>query len=81
MPFLRQSGDISVSYTHLALNHELHRKVKIKETGSGAGTIEIAFYSREELSELADLLADVYKRQDITVLTIWLEALGRKEHE
>lgn len=41
----------------LALNHELHRKVKIKESGDGAGTLEIAFYSREELSELAELLA------------------------
>lgn len=51
------SRDSYYSEMELALNHELHRKVKIKETGSGAGTIEIAFYSREELSELADLLA------------------------
>ena len=55
------SRDSYYSEMELALNHELHRKVKIKETGSGAGTIEIAFYSREELSELADLLAGKQK--------------------
>lgn len=55
------SRDSYYSEMELALNNELHRKVKIKETGSGAGTIEIAFYSREELSELADLLAGKQK--------------------
>ena len=51
------SRDSYYSEMELALNNELHRRVKIRENGSGAGTIEISFFSREELSELADLLA------------------------
>lgn len=40
----------------IALREELHRKVKITGNENG-GTIEIAFYSKEELAELASRLA------------------------
>ena len=39
-----------------ALREELHRKVKITGNENG-GTIEIVFYSKEELAELASRLA------------------------
>jgi len=43
----------------IALNQELHRKVKV--TGKGdKGTIEIAFYSKEELGDIAKRLAKIY---------------------
>lgn len=43
----------------IALKAELHRKVKV--TGQGdKGTIEIAFYSKEELGDIAKRLARIY---------------------
>lgn len=42
----------------LALKQELHRKVAIKSTGKGKGTITLEFYSDEELRDFAKRLAD-----------------------
>ena len=42
----------------LALKQELHRKVAIKSTGKGKGTIILEFYSDEELRDFAKRLAD-----------------------
>lgn len=41
----------------LSLKNELHRKVQIKPTGKGKGTITIEFFSDDELSEFAKKLA------------------------
>ncbi len=41
----------------LSLKNEMHRKVYIKPTGKGKGTLTIEFYSDEELSEFAKKLA------------------------
>ncbi|MBQ3049605.1 MAG: ParB/RepB/Spo0J family partition protein [Oscillospiraceae bacterium] len=41
----------------LALTQELHRKVKIKHGKDGKGTVEIEFYSKEELAALAKKLS------------------------
>lgn len=41
----------------LSLKNELHRKVQIKPTGKGKGTITIEFYDDKELSEFAKKLA------------------------
>ncbi len=41
----------------LSLKNELHRKVQIKPTGKGKGTITIEFYSDKELSDFAEKLA------------------------
>jgi ParB family chromosome partitioning protein len=47
-------------YTEVALSlkQELHRKVSIKSTGKGKGTITLEFYSDEELRDFAKRLAD-----------------------
>lgn len=47
-------------YTEVALSlkQELHRKVAIKSTGKGKGTITLEFYSDEELRDFAQRLAD-----------------------
>ncbi len=47
-------------YTEVALSlkQELHRKVEIKQTGKGKGTITLEFYSDEELRDFAQRLAD-----------------------
>ena len=42
----------------LALKNEMHRKVYIKPTGKGKGTLTIEFYSDKELEEFAKKLAD-----------------------
>lgn len=42
----------------IALNEELHRKVKVSSKQE-KGTIEIAFYSKEDLSEIANRLAGI----------------------
>ena len=41
----------------LSLKNEMGRKVSIKPTGKGKGTITIEFYSDEELTEFAKKLA------------------------
>ena len=41
----------------LSLKNELHRKVQVKATGKGKGTITIEFFSDKELSEFAEKLA------------------------
>ena len=41
----------------LSLKNELHRKIQIKPTGKGKGTITIEFFSDDELSEFAKKLA------------------------
>ena len=41
----------------LSLKNELHRKVQVKSTGKGKGTITIEFFSDKELSEFAEKLA------------------------
>ncbi len=41
----------------LSLKNEMHRKVNIKPTGKGKGTLTIEFYSDEELAEFAKKLA------------------------
>ena len=47
-------------YTEVALSlkQELHRKVNIKSTGKGKGTITLEFYSDEELRDFAKRLAE-----------------------
>ncbi len=47
-------------YTEVALSlkQELHRKVAIKSTGKGKGTITLEFYSDEELRDFAQRLAE-----------------------
>ena len=40
----------------LALTEELSRKVKVEQTQGEKGTLTIAFYSKEELAELAQRL-------------------------
>ncbi len=42
----------------LSLKNEMHRKVYIKPTGKGKGTLTIEFYSDKELAEFAKKLAD-----------------------
>ncbi len=42
----------------LSLKNELHRKVNIKPTGKGRGTITLEFYSEAELSDFARRLAE-----------------------
>lgn len=42
----------------LSLKQELHRKVAIKSTGKGKGTITLEFYSDDELRDFAKRLAD-----------------------
>ena len=41
----------------LSLKNEMHRKVNIKPTGKGKGTLTIEFYSDDELAEFAKKLA------------------------
>jgi len=41
----------------LALAEELSRKVKVEQNQTGGGTLTIAFYSKEELAELAQRLS------------------------
>ncbi len=41
----------------LSLKNELHRKVQVKSTGKGKGTITLEFFSDEELAEFAKKLA------------------------
>jgi len=42
----------------LSLKNEMHRKVNIKPTGKGKGTLTIEFYSDKELAEFAKKLAE-----------------------
>lgn len=42
----------------LALKNELHRKVSVKSSGNGRGTLTVEFYSDKELSEFAEKLAE-----------------------
>ncbi len=46
----------------LALNQTLSRKVAIRHTGEDRGTLQIDFYSREELAEIADALSSCGQR-------------------
>ncbi len=50
--------DIFYSEVELSLKNELGRKVNIKPTGEGKGTITIEFFSKEELSDFAKKLTD-----------------------
>jgi len=42
----------------LALKQEMRRKVSIKETGKGKGTLTIEFFSDDELKEFANRLSE-----------------------
>ena len=55
----RRSGELAriVEAAREALTQELHRKVKIKHGKDGKGTVEIEFYSKEELAALAKKLS------------------------
>ncbi len=44
------------SEVELSLKNEMHRKVSVKPTGKGKGTITIEFFSKEELSDFAERL-------------------------
>lgn len=44
------------SEVELSLKNEMHRKVSVKPTGKGKGTITIEFFSDDELSEFAERL-------------------------
>lgn len=46
------------SEVELSLKNELHRKVNIASKGNGKGTITIEFFSDDELSDFARLLAE-----------------------
>lgn len=46
-------GDAFFKELELALNQALSRKVKIHRSGEGQGRLELDFYSREDLTELA----------------------------
>lgn len=46
------------SEVELSLKNELHRKVLVKPTSKGKGTITIEFYSDKELADFAKKLAD-----------------------
>lgn len=46
-------GDAFFKELELALNQTLSRKVKIHRAGEGKGRLELDFYSREDLTELA----------------------------
>lgn len=56
----KKSTKENTFYTEVALSlkQELHRKVAIKSTGKGKGTITLEFYSDEELRDFAQRLAD-----------------------
>lgn len=45
------------SEVELSLKNELHRKVSIKKTGNGKGTITIEFFSEDELADFARKLS------------------------
>lgn len=45
------------SEVELSLKNEMHRKVQVKSTGKGKGTITIEFFSDKELTEFAKKLA------------------------
>ena len=46
------------SEVELALKNEIRRKVYIKPTSKGRGTLTVEFYSDEELAEFAKRLAE-----------------------
>lgn len=46
------------SEVELSLKNEMHRKVDIKSTGKGRGTLTIEFYNDEELADFARRLAE-----------------------
>ncbi|MBE6883395.1 MAG: ParB/RepB/Spo0J family partition protein [Ruminococcaceae bacterium] len=50
-------GESFFNEMELALTQELHRKVKISHGQNGKGSIEIEFYNREELTQLAKKLS------------------------
>ena len=55
---VKKKKDTYYSEVELSLKNELHRKVYIKPTGNGKGTLTIEFYSEKELADFAKRLAD-----------------------
>ncbi len=52
------SGDSFFEEMELALSGELHRKVRISRNQDGRGCIEIEFFSREDLTKIAESLRE-----------------------
>lgn len=50
------AGDSFYSEVELALNEHLGRKVKVQKNAKGAGTLQLEFYSQDDLKELANRL-------------------------
>lgn len=57
-PKAKQKKDTYYSEVELSLKNEMHRKVDIKPTGNGRGTLTIEFFSDDELADFARRLAN-----------------------